>query len=282
MNLGAKILKNPPLSQNLSLPPLPFKGASLLIGSWNLAGYNAALKKGFNYYLHQEKLDILLLQETKLSLPLKPSQEFPFAYTSVSTRKKGYSGVSILSKIEPIAVEVPKLGHQDLDNEGRYICAEFDNFFLLNTYSPFAGMRLERLEDKITHFMQVEEYLGVLQQSKPVIWGGDINVAQSDLDLGDANRYRSAAGCTEDERLALANIYLHLDMVDSFRHLYPFQRSYSYFSYSENSFKRNLGWRIDLFIVSSSLMKFKVVDSLIRSRVYGASDHTPVLLQLQF
>lgn len=182
--MNAKKLLNKPLtSTSFSIPASKFQHIpSIKLASFNVAGIRASLQKGFTHWLDKEDPDILLLQETKLSSTCQwPNQLYQHQYFSHANRRKGYSGTAVLSRVPPLAVEYPKLGHDLLDGEGRQLCVEFDDYFVLNTYIPFSGVQLEKLDLKTKYFESIQEYLSKLK--KPIIWGGDINVALGSIDV---------------------------------------------------------------------------------------------------
>jgi exodeoxyribonuclease III len=256
---------------------------SLKIVSWNVAGINACLKKGFHKYITAEKPDILCLQETKLQ---KNDQymsytEYPHQYQSHSKVKKGYSGTAIFSKIKPIKVEYG-IG-DDLDEEGRYITIEFNDYVLINGYVPNAGSKLERLDLKSKHYINLIENLK--KWKKPLIFCGDLNVAHKEIDLARPKnnlkylKLTRTAGYTPQERKDFTTLLDECKLIDTFRELHPDDQQYTYYSYRFNCRSKNLGWRLDYFLVSGSL-KDRVVESSIRNDIYGASDHVPLVMFL--
>jgi exodeoxyribonuclease III len=172
----------------IHLRPIPnLKPGCIKIVSWNVAGWRASLRKGFDRYLDAENADIVLLQETKLSQDLDYMNPiYPYIFQNHSLRRKGYSGTAILSKIEPLSVEYLKLDECVMNQEGRHILLEFRDYFMLNSYIPFAGRDLERLVSKRNHLFKLKEFL--MSVKKPIIWGGDLNVAHQSIDLFDPQK----------------------------------------------------------------------------------------------
>lgn len=249
--------------------------------SWNVNGIRAVTKKDFFDDVAKMNPDILCLQETKaqpdeVEEALKDLQDYPYHYYN-SAERKGYSGTAILSKIKPISV-TNDIGISEHDTEGRVICAEFEDFYLVNTYVPNSGNGLVRLEYREEWDRDFQNYLKNLAKTKPVILCGDLNVAHQAIDLkNDKSNYNKTAGYTQIEIDGMSRL-LDSGFVDSFRHFYPDKEVYSYWSYRFNSRAKNTGWRIDYFIVSESLID-KVKESNILGEYYG-SDHCPVELIL--
>ncbi|MFA7615227.1 MAG: exodeoxyribonuclease III [Weeksellaceae bacterium] len=249
--------------------------------SWNVNGIRAVTKKDFFDDVAKMNPDILCLQETKaqpdeVEEALKDLQDYPYHYYN-SAERKGYSGTAILSKIKPVSV-TNDIGISEHDTEGRVICAEFEVFYLVNTYVPNSGNGLVRLDYREKWDEDFRNYLKNLAQTKPVILCGDLNVAHQAIDLkNDKSNYNKTAGYTQIEIDGMSRL-LDSGFVDSFRHFYPDKEVYSYWSYRFNSRAKNTGWRIDYFIVSESLID-KVKESNILGEYYG-SDHCPVELIL--
>lgn len=253
--------------------------------SWNVNGLRAALKKGFADFLAEESPEVLCLQETKISDALVPDfafEGFPHAYWNCAG-KKGYSGTAILSKTEPLSVR-NGLGIEKHDGEGRVITAEFEDYFLVTVYTPNAQNHDENKRPRRLDYRTLEwdvdflQYVKALESKKPVIFCGDLNVAHTEIDLANPKTNRKNAGFTDEERAGFDNI-LAAGFVDSFRQLYPDATDrYSWWSYRAGARKRNVGWRIDYFCVSKSLVP-RIRDSLILDQV-GGSDHCPVGLLL--
>lgn len=243
-------------------------------------GLNAVVKKGFFESIELIKPDILCLQETKASV-IKTKQILnklnPYHLFCNSAEKKGYAGTALLSKINPISTTY-NFHNNDQNTSGRLICAEFENFFLINVYVPNSGNLLKNLNDRKiweTHFFN---YIKQLKSIKPVIICGDLNVAHQSIDLkNDKANYNKTAGYTQIEIDRMTKL-LNLGFIDAFRYLYPNKIAYSYWSYRFNARLRNIGWRIDYVLVDTTLVK-KVINATIYSNIKG-SDHCPVGIEL--
>lgn len=244
--------------------------------SWNVNGVRASVKKGLIDIIHNSNADIYCLQETKaqdaqVQDALRDLEGYHI-YTNSAT-KKGYSGVAILSKAEPLSVSID-IGVEEHDNEGRVICAEYSDFYLINVYVPNSGSGLKRLDYRETWDESFKNYLAVLQDKKPIIVTGDFNVAHRAIDLkNDKSNYDKTSGYTQKEIDGLNNI-LKIGLKDSFRELYPEEVKYSFWSTRFNARKNNAGWRIDYFLVSECLMS-NITDAVIDNDTFG-SDHCPV------
>lgn len=249
--------------------------------SWNINGIRAITQKDFFEDISEIDPDVICLQETKaqdeeVETALSDLQGYHQYYNSAE--RKGYSGVAILSKVEPISI-MHDMGVEEHDQEGRIICAEFENFYLVNVYVPNSGQKLVRLDYRKQWDEDFLKYLKNLQQTKPVILTGDLNVAHRAIDLkNDKSNYNKTAGYTQVEIDGMDNL-LAAGFVDSFRYLHPEKVAYTYWSYRFKSRERNTGWRIDYFILSESLVeKIKQVEIL--SEYYG-SDHCPIQLEIE-
>ena len=243
--------------------------------SWNVNGIRAAIKKGFVDFIKKENPDILCLQETKAHKEqVDLNSGYPYEYWH-SAEKKGYSGTAIFSKIKPLAV---LYGIGNHEGEGRVITLEYDHFFLVNVYTPNSKRGLLRLENRQEWDKDFFDHLKKLEKDKPVIFTGDLNVAHNDIDLKnpDSNRNKTA-GFTDQERSGF-NRYMDNGFIDTFRQLYPDKVEYSWWSYMFQARMKNIGWRIDYFVVSESIFD-KVKDSVILRDQLG-SDHCPVKLEI--
>lgn len=244
--------------------------------SWNVNGLRAAMKKGFMDFLNKENPDILALQEIKM----KPEQaDFTFDDYHVyynSADKPGYSGTLVLTKELPLNVTY---GIDDTTyiDEGRIITCEFKNYYFITAYVPNAQRELARLDYRLDFEEAFRNYIKRLDNHKPVIYCGDLNVAHQPIDLKNPSSNERNAGFTIEERTAFKTL-LDEGFIDSFRTLYPDTIKYSWWSYMFNSRKKNIGWRIDYFVTSERL-KPKISDSLIYDDVLG-SDHCPVALKI--
>ncbi|HKM07861.1 MAG TPA: exodeoxyribonuclease III [Sphaerochaeta sp.] len=244
--------------------------------SWNVNGLRACQKKGFEEYLREIDADIFCLQETKLQ-EHQIEIELPayHAYWSFA-EKKGYSGTAIFSKEEPLSVE-QGIGHE-LDNEGRVVTAEFEDFFVVCCYTPNSQDKLARLPLRLDWDDAFREYVTSLKDIKEVIICGDLNVAHKPIDLKNPKANEKNAGYSIEERESFSRL-LESGFTDSFRLLYPARTdAYSWWSYRFNARANNVGWRIDYWLVSEEL-KGRVEDSSIDADILG-SDHAPVILSL--
>lgn len=250
------------------------------IVSWNVNGIRAIIKKDFFKDIVQINPDVLCLQETKaqdgeVEEALSQLSEYHQYYNSA--QRKGYSGVALLSKEKPLSVSID-MGIAEHDTEGRVICAEFEEFYLVNAYVPNSGQKLVRLDYRQEWDRAFRNYLNELDRKKPVILCGDLNVAHRAIDLkNDKSNYNKTAGYTQVEIDGM-DALLDTGFTDSFRHFRPETVAYSYWSYRFKSRERNTGWRIDYFLVSNPFME-KVKSSRILSEYYG-SDHCPVQLEI--
>lgn len=246
--------------------------------SWNVNGLRACVKKGFLEFLEKEQPDFLCLQETKMQAE-QADFTLPENYHIYwnSAVKKGYSGTAILCKEEPISVAYD-LGQEEHDQEGRLITLEYPKFYLVCCYTPNSQNELKRLDYRMTWEDALRDYLIALDQKKPVIYCGDLNVAHEEIDLKNPKTNHKNAGFSDEERGKMTEL-LSAGFVDSFRHLYPEKTgAYSWWSYRGNARTNNSGWRIDYFILSQSL-KEQVQEAGILPEVMG-SDHCPVTLSL--
>ncbi|MDC0104903.1 exodeoxyribonuclease III [Bacteroidia bacterium] len=248
--------------------------------SWNVNGVRATVKKGLIDIIHDSGADIYCLQETKAQddqVQEALAELKDFHVYSNSATKKGYSGVAIISKTEPINVTTD-MGIEEHDDEGRVICAEYPDFYIINVYVPNSGAGLKRLDYRATWDEAFKNYLADLQKVKPVIVTGDFNVAHAAIDLkNDKSNYNKTSGYTQKEIDGLDGI-LSIGLKDSFRELNPEEVKYSFWSTRFNARASNAGWRIDYFLVSDSLMP-KVTSAFIDNETFG-SDHCPVGLVL--
>lgn len=222
--------------------------------------------------------DIFAIQETKMQEgQLELILDGYYQYFN-SAEKKGYSGTAIFTKQKPINVSYG-LGIEEHDKEGRIITIEFEKFYFVDCYTPNSKRELERLEYRMTWEDEVRKYLQRLDKVKPVIYCGDLNVAHKEIDLKNPKTNRKNAGFTDEERNKMTKL-LEAGFTDSFRYMYPNKEGcYSWWSYMGRAREKNIGWRIDYFIVSNSIQS-KIKDSIIHDRVMG-SDHCPVELEIE-
>ena len=245
--------------------------------SWNVNGLRACLNKGFADFFAAADADIVCIQETKM----QPGQaEVGFVgYEQFwnSALKKGYSGTAVFSRIQPLAVSYG-MGVAEHDQEGRIITLEYDEFQLVNVYTPNSQRGLARLEYRLQWEDDFRAYVGQLDRKKPVVVCGDLNVAHREIDIKNPAANKNNAGFTPQERSKMTEL-LESGLTDSFRHLYPDRRDvYSWWSYMGNARERNVGWRIDYFLVSGQIQN-RIREAEIRMEVQG-SDHCPVVLEL--
>jgi len=246
------------------------------IVSWNVNGIRSCLNKGFEDYFKKVNADIFCIQETKCQ---NGQVELKFdGYKSFwnSAEKKGYSGTAIFTKTEPINVKYG-IGIDEHDKEGRVITLEFEKFYMVNIYTPNSKRELERLNYRQIWEDEIRKYLLKLNKKKPVIMCGDLNVAHEEIDLKNPKTNRRNAGFTDEERNKMTEL-LKAGFIDTYRYKYPEKIEYSWWSYMGHSREKNVGWRIDYFIVSKDI-KDKIIDAKIYSNIMG-SDHCPVELQV--
>ena len=249
--------------------------------SWNVNGLRAVINKGFEDFFKEANADIFCLQETKMQVEqldedAKKIFDGYYQYWNCA-EKKGYSGTAIFTKKEPISVSYG-IGIEEHDKEGRVITLEYEDFFIVDCYTPNSKRELERLEYRMIWEDEFRNYLLNLNESKPVILCGDLNVAHKEIDLKNPKINRRNAGFTDEEREKMTKL-LNSGFTDSFRFLYPNKENcYSWWSYMGHSREKNVGWRIDYFIVSNSI-ESKIKESYIYQNIFG-SDHCPVGLEI--
>ena len=256
--------------------------------SWNVNGLRACMTKGFKDFFKEIDADAFCIQETKMQ-----EDQIDIDIMSLGTQyfnsaeKKGYSGTAVFLKCEPIKVtkgiidefknkkEVKVLAE---DNEGRIITVEYEKFYLVNCYVPNAQRELARLDYRMVWEDGMRNYLKLLDSKKPIVYCGDLNVSHKEIDLKNPKTNRGNAGFTDEERGKMTEL-LDSDFIDTFRYKYPDTTdAYTWWSYMRNVREKNIGWRIDYFIVSDRI-KDKIIDAKIHSNVYG-SDHCPIELDL--
>ena len=245
--------------------------------SWNVNGIRACINKGFKDFFNEIDADIFCIQETKCQ---KNQIDLEFkGYTSYwnSAEKKGYSGTAIFTKQKPISVTYG-IGIEEHDKEGRVITLEFEKFYMINISTPNSKRELERLEYRQIWEDEIRKYMLKLNENKPVIMCGDLNVAHKEIDLKNPKTNRHNAGFTDEERNKMTEL-LDAGFVDTFRVLYPEkENAYSWWSYMGHAREKNVGWRIDYFIVSKSIENC-IKEAKIHSEILG-SDHCPVELEI--
>jgi len=240
--------------------------------SWNVAGLRACLNKGFDKFFESEKADIYCLQETKVLEEQNPYHPYGYHEYLYPAEKKGYSGVMIYSKVEPISVKYG-IDDEEYDSEGRTITLEFEDFYLVNCYVPNSKRELLRLDSRMRFEDLMRDYLNNLKSKKNVIYCGDLNVAHEEIDIKNPKANRRNAGFTDEERDKMTKL-LDSGFVDTFRHLYPDTVKYSWWSYLGAARSKDIGWRIDYFIVNKEYID-NIDDALIYSDIMG-SDHCPI------
>lgn len=245
--------------------------------SWNVNGFRACLNKGFEEFFKNTDADFFCIQETKMQpgqADFKADGYYQYWY---SAEKKGYSGTAVFTKHEPLNVTYG-LGIEEHDREGRIITLEYDSFYLLCVYTPNAQRELARLSYRMKWEDALREYMITLDSKKPVIYCGDLNVAHQEIDLKNPKTNHFSAGFSDEERGKFTEL-LSAGFIDTFRELYPEKVQYSWWSYMYRAREKNVGWRIDYFVVSQRLFS-KIKDSFILTDVMG-SDHCPVGLEIE-
>lgn len=245
--------------------------------SWNVNGLRAVIKKGFDDFFKEADSDIFCIQETKMQedqIDLEIESIFKGYYSYWNSAiKKGYSGTAVFTKKKPLKVTYG-IGIEEHDQEGRVITLEFEHFYLVNCYTPNSKRELERLSYRMIWEDEIRKYLLELDKTKPVIYCGDFNVAHKEIDLKNPKTNHKSAGFTDEERQKMTEL-LSAGFTDSFRYLYPDKENcYTWWSYMFHAREKNVGWRIDYFIVSKSI-EDKIKESTIYSETLG-SDHCPV------
>lgn len=250
--------------------------------SWNVNGVRAIAKKNFFQDFQALSPDILCLQETKaqddqVAETLQPIEGY-FVYSN-SAEKKGYSGTAIVSKKEPLGV-TKGMGREEHDNEGRVLCAEYENYYVISVYVPNSGSGLKRLDYRQEWDLAFYNYLKKLEEKKPVVVCGDFNVAHTEIDIARPKaNYNKSAGFMQEEIDGMDR-FTQGGLIDTFRHTHPDTTdAYSWWSYRAGARGKNIGWRIDYFLVSESLLP-QIKEASILSEVMG-SDHCPVAIELK-
>ena len=246
--------------------------------SWNVNGIRACVQKGFLDFFKEADADIFCIQETKMQegqLTLELDGYHQYWNSAV---KKGYSGTAIFTKKEPVSVSYG-IGIEEHDQEGRVITLEFEDFYFITVYTPNSQSELKRLDYRMKWESDFLSYLKKLEERKPVVFCGDLNVAHTEIDLKNPKTNRKNAGFTDEERQKFTEL-LEAGFIDTFRYFYPDQEGiYSWWSYRFKAREKNAGWRIDYFCVSESL-KEKLKGASIHTEVFG-SDHCPVELDIE-
>ncbi len=245
--------------------------------SWNVNGFRACLTKGFEDFFKEADADIFCIQETKMQPGQADFAAEGYYQYWYSAEKKGYSGTAVFTKREPLSVRYG-LGVEEHDHEGRAITLEFDDFYFLCVYTPNSQKELARLSYRMQWEDALRAYITELDKTKPVVYCGDLNVAHNEIDLKNPKTNHFSAGFSDEERAKMTEL-LAAGFKDTFRSLYPEEVKYSWWSYMYQARQKNVGWRIDYFIVSDGIME-RVKDSFILTDVMG-SDHCPVGIILE-
>ncbi len=240
--------------------------------SWNVAGLRACYTKGLESFFREEDADIYCFQETKVMPEQVPMHIEGYDEYLYPAEKKGYSGVMIYSRIKPKSVTYG-IGVEEYDREGRVITFELDDLYLVACYVPNSKRELLRLPSRMEFEDIMRKYLSELAERKHVVYCGDLNVAHEEIDIKNPKTNHFSAGFSDEERAKMTEL-LDAGFVDTFRHLYPDEVKYSWWSYMYGARAKNVGWRIDYFIVDRAFMP-RVKDSLIYTDVLG-SDHCPI------
>jgi exodeoxyribonuclease-3 len=256
--------------------------------NWNVNGLRAILKKDYiidnkaksdnnlvNYF-KKDDFDIICLNETKLTDSTKPEifSNYEYQYYNQCKCKKGYSGTAILSKYKPIR----QIDDDISNDEGRMICLEFKKFYLINIYAPNSGVNLKRLEFKLTWINKLITFISKLEKTKEIIICGDYNIAPNEIDLANPTVHTKSAGFTNNERESFVKLVNLLNLTDVWRYINPYSIEFTYFDYRTKARERNIGWRIDHFLISKKLIK-KINNCKISKNIYG-SDHLPIVLDI--
>lgn len=245
--------------------------------SWNVNGLRAIVQKGFADIFNELDADVFCLQETKLSENQLDLQFDGYRSWWNYADKKGYSGTAVYSRPEPISV-TRGMDIDEHDHEGRVITVEYPDFYLVNVYTPNSQNELARLEYRMKWENDFLEYVTGLDRVKPVVICGDLNVAHEEIDLKNPKTNRKNPGFTDDERSAMTRL-LNAGFIDTYRHLHPDTVAYSWWSYRFSARAKNIGWRIDYFLISQRLAD-RLIDAEILDQLTG-SDHCPVTITLR-
>ena len=245
--------------------------------SWNVNGLRACIAKGFEDFFKEVDADMFCIQETKMQEDQAEEIQYEGYHRYMNSAvKKGYSGTMVFTKQEPISVTYG-LGIEEHDQEGRIITLEYDKFYLVCCYTPNSKRELERLDYRMVWEDEMLKYFKKLEETKPVVYCGDLNVAHCEIDIKNPATNHHSAGFTDEERNKFS-VLLSNGFIDTYRYLYPEKVEYSWWSYMRQAREKNIGWRIDYFVVSEALKKY-ISDAKIHTEVLG-SDHCPIELEL--
>ena len=245
--------------------------------SWNVAGFRAVLKKGFEEFFNNIDADVFCINESKVNIDqfdFKPEGYYMFLNPA---EKKGYSGILVYSKIEPLNVTFG-MGIEEHDHEGRMITLEYDDFYLVSVYVPNVKRDLSRLDYCMIWEDEFKDYVKKLEKKKPVIICGDMNVAHEEIDIKNAKANRGNAGFTDEERDKMTKL-LDSGFIDTYRYYNPDSEEYTWWSYIGKAREKNIGWRIDYFLVSKDIIK-KIKNTMIYTDIMG-SDHCPIGIEYE-
>ena len=246
--------------------------------SWNVNGLRACITKGFEDFFKESDADMFCIQETKMQEDQAEEIQYEGYHRYMNSAvKKGYSGTMVFTKQEPISVTYG-LGIEEHDQEGRIITLEYDKFYLVCCYTPNSKRELERLDYRMIWEDEMLKYFKKLEETKPVVYCGDLNVAHEEIDIKNPATNHHSAGFTDEERNKFS-VLLSNGFIDTYRYLYPDKVEYSWWSYMRQAREKNIGWRIDYFVVSDAL-KQNIEDAKIHTSVLG-SDHCPIELDIK-
>ena len=246
--------------------------------SWNVAGFRAVLKKGFEEFFDNIDADVFCIQESKVTLDQFNFSKDGYEMYLYPAEKKGYSGTLVYTRVKPINVTYG-MGIEEHDHEGRIITLEYDNFYLVNVYVPNVKRDLSRLDYRMIWEDEFRKYIKKLELTKPVVVCGDLNVAHEEIDIRNAKANIGNAGFTYEERGKFSEL-LDAGFIDTFRYFHKDEKKYSWWSYMGHARENNVGWRIDYFVVSKNIIK-NVKGAYIYDDVTG-SDHAPIGLDIEF
>ena len=247
------------------------------IVSWNVAGLRACLNKGLDRFVAEDKADIYCFQETKITEEENPFHPLGYREYLYPAEKKGYSGTMIYSKVEPISIKYG-IDDEEYDSEGRTITLEFENFYLVNCYVPNSKRGLLRLDSRMRFEEVIKKYLLDLKSKKNVVYCGDLNVAHEEIDIKNPSTNHMSAGFTDEERDKMTKL-LEVGFIDTYRYYNPDTVKYSWWSYMHQARSKDIGWRIDYFIVNKEFIN-NVTNTMIYTDVLG-SDHCPIGIEIK-